>query len=287
MLMRKPIVLLILLAGAAGLILGQTYDINKLKAAYDCLEKKDYASSLKLFQEIYARADKSDRYFRDIAYGRAASLFFSLGDVMKRNDWNRVIELGDGLITVLDADKDVLDPVLLEKKYWAVKDLIVAYFGLGQRDKAKPFQEVLYEAYQQKQLPEGINLSYNFEKFVHDGLNVWGYESYAQLADQEPGASFSKHVYYIFSRDNEGNDKEELFTLETVGVHKLSPDLPDFVLTRRVRVEESLRSETYWDFTFNDPVDYEKLHQAIIEFLKGGAKPSSTSITKIRKAASP
>jgi hypothetical protein len=285
--MRKLVALVLLMAGVPGLIVGQTYDINKLKEAYDRLEKKDYVSSLKLFQEIYTRADKSDRNFRDIAYGRSASLFYGLVDVMKRDDWNKAIELADGLIKALDADKDVLDPVLLDKRYWATKDLIVAYFGLGQRNKARPFQAVLYEAYEQKRLPEGLDRAYNFEKFVHDGLNVWGYESYAELPDLEPGTSFSKHVYYVFSRDDRGNDKEELFTLETAAVHKLTPDLPDFVLTKRIRGGESLRSETYWEFTFNDPVDYEKLHQAVIEILKGGAKPSSTSTAKIKRAPAP
>jgi hypothetical protein len=210
-------------------------------------------------------------------------------DVMKKNDWKGTIDLSNEFLKLLDEDASVLDPSWLKKKHWVHKDLVVAHSGLGQWDLAKRYQDLLYDAYHKNQLPEGIDRQYNFEKFVHNGMNVWGYESYGPLEASGQGTSFSKHVYYVFSRDAEGNDKDPLFTLETVKVHKLTEDLPDFVLTKRVYQKDQVETETYWAFTFNDPIDCEELHRRIVEFLNGGFTPDSKSITKnpIRKTPGP
>jgi hypothetical protein len=284
MTLKKSLIILTALVGISVIVGGQASQQKKLQEAYAYLDKKDFANSLKLFQELHTQVARNDRSFADVALGLSSSLYYTLLDVMKKNDWKATVDLADRFLKVLKDDETFLDPAVLGKKVWAYKDLIVAYFGLGQRDKAKPYQDLLYQAYKEKQLPDGIDRSYNFEKFVYNDLNVWGYESYAELKDQEAGRSFSKHVYYIISRDDEGNDKEQLYTLETVRVHKLKDDLPDYVLTKKTSSEENVKNETYWTFTFNDPVDYEKLHQAILALLKGGVSPDSVSIVRRKKA---
>jgi hypothetical protein len=271
------IFLLVVSVGAAA----QTGLQEKLKTAYDYLDHKDFANSLRLFRELHTQVDRQSPAFADVAFGYSASQFYGLLAAMKAEDWTASIDLALGFLKTLDEDKDSLGSSVLEKKAWAIKDLIVAHFGLGQRDKAKPYRDFLYEAYRKNELPEGLRDFYNFEKFVHNGLNVWGYESFARLSDQPEGTSFSKHTYYVFSRDAEGNDKDPLFTVETVRVHKLTEDLPDYVLTKRVHSEGSVGSESYWTLTFDDPIDYEKLHLAVIAVLDGKVKPGAAGRIRV------
>lgn len=261
------------------LTFGQTSQ-QKLQEANAFLDDKDYVNSLKLFREIYAQVNHKDTTFNSVAYGLCASLFYTIIDKKAKDDWNATADLSVEFIKVLRDDKDFIPKGLQEKKYWAYKDLVVAYFGLEQRDKAKPYQKKLYDAFKKKQLPEGIEHCYNFEKIVHNNQNVWGYEWFAELGDKEAEGSFSKQVYYIYSQDSLGRDKDQLFTLETVKIHKLKKDEPDFVLTKRVYDKKKEQSETIWTYTFDSPIDYEKLHNAIVEYLKGRVKTDTRSINK-------
>lgn len=272
-------IILTMLFTVPNLTFGQTSK-QKIQEANEFLDNKDYVNSLKLFRELHNQVSRKDTTFNDIAYGLSASLFYTLLDIKANDDWKTTADLSIEFIKVLEDDKDFISEGLQEKKYLAYKDLVVAYFGLGQRDKAKPYQQKLYDAYKKKQLPEGIDQYYNFEKFVLNNQNVWGYEWFAQLGDKEAEGSFSKQVYYIYSRDSVGGDKDQLFTLETVKVHKFKKDEPDFVLTKRVYDKKQEQSETIWTYTFDNPIDYEKLHKAIVEFLKGGVKTDTKSIIK-------
>lgn len=287
--MKKILIVGIVLVGMSLAVSAQSGQLQKLKDAFGYLDKKDFSNSLKLFRELHSQVDRTDPSFSYVASGTAESLFSMLLDVMKKNDWKGTIDLSNEFLKLLEEDASVLDPSWLKKKHWVHKDLVVAHSGLGQWDRAKRYQDLLYDAYHKNQLPEGIDRQYNFEKFVHNGMNVWGYESYGPLEASGQGTSFSKHVYYVFSRDAEGNDKDPLFTLETVKVHKLTEDLPDFVLTKRVYQKDQVETETYWAFTFNDPIDCKELHRRIVEFLNGGFTPDSKSITKnpIRKTPGP
>jgi hypothetical protein len=207
-----------------------------------------------------------------VAFGLSAALFYLVQEVKVKDDWRATVEFSTEFLKVLEDDKEFIPSGLQTKKYWAYRDLVVAYFGLGERDKAKPYQKKLYSAYKKKELPEGINHHYNFEKFVLNNQNVWGYEWFAQIGDKEAEGSFSKHVYYIYSRDSAGRDKDQLFTLETVKIHKFKNSLPDFVLTKRSNDNKQEQSESIWNYTFDNPIDYVKLNNAVKEFLNGGVK---------------
>lgn len=279
MIMKQLTIILTILFTVPTLTFGQTTQ-KKLQEANAYLDKQDYVNSLKLFRELHTQVTHDDTAFSVVAYGLCASLFYTLLDIKEKEDWRTTADLSKEFIKVLEDDKDFIPEGLQEKKYWAYKDLVVAYFGLGQREKAKPFQQKLYDSYEKKQLPEGIDQYYNFEKFVYNDQNVWGYEWFEELPKDRNSRSFSKIIYYIYSRDSVGGDKEQLFTLQTVMVHKFKENEPDYVLTKRTYSKNNEQSETIWTYTFENPIDYEKLHNAIIEFLKGGIRTDTKSIIK-------
>src|SRR5436189_5564306 len=91
------------------LTFGQTSK-QKLQDANSCLDKKDYANSLKLFRELHSEVDRKDSLFAEIVYGLSASLFYNLQDIKKKDDWQKTIEFSTEFIKVLEDDNDFLEP---------------------------------------------------------------------------------------------------------------------------------------------------------------------------------
>jgi hypothetical protein len=265
----------------SNVAIGQSTDelLQKADSAY--FDHKQYETALNLYKEIKRQLKPTDRDY-GYAVDKVARALFYLQQQNKENH-TKSIDFSKQFIDLADKEGSHINPEILSKKYFMYKNIISGYFGLGQRVKAKPFQDTLYQAYKNKQLPEGIDNFYCFEKFVYNNQNVWGYEAFAQLGDKEAEGSFSKHVYYIYSRDSEGDDKNELFTLQTVKVHKLKGSEPDFVLTKRAKTNEQEVSGTIWKHTFNNPIDYEKLHNAVVEILKGGVQPDTKSVIQLKQ----
>ncbi len=279
--MNKTPILIAMLLMVSNYTFCQTTIEKKTDEAFSFYNNKDYEKCLKLLRELHSEVDRKDSTFSEIAYYYSASLYFQLAEKKKKDDWAQIIYLSKEFLKGLEEDKDLLDMELQENKYWSYKDIVVAFFGLGQRDSAAKYQKILYKARENKELPEVLDEYYNFEKFVYNDQNVWGYEWYAQLGDKETQGSFSKHIYYIYSRNSDGSDKEQLFTLETVKIHKLKDDSPeDYVLTKRIYSDDREQSETIWTYTFEDPIDYKKLHNAVVEFLERKVKTDTKSIIK-------
>ena len=265
---------------------GQT-NIDQLfsKADSSYFDYKDYETALDLYEQIRNQIDSSHKDYIYTIDKIARALFYLEMEAREKNDVEKSIELSKEFVNHADNYPKRIDPAVLEKKYFMYKNIIIGYFALGQKDKAKPYQDKLYTAYENKELPEGIDEYYNFEKFNWNGLNVWGYERYPQLDDPKTEGSFSKHVYYIYSTDEEGNDKDQLYTLQTVKIHKFKGDEHDYVLTKREYLDGGEKSESIWTYTFNDPVDYEKLHNAVVEYLKGNVESDTESEVEYGKGA--
>jgi len=250
--------------------------IQKADSAY--FDFKDYNTALNLYEQIKGQLKPNDKDYNYILDKVAKSIFYLESEVSNKNDWQKSILLSQKFIDLITKEGISLSKELVQKKYWMYKNIVVGNYGLGQKDIAKTYQDILYQAYKKMQLPDGLNKYYCFEKFVYNNQNIWGYEWFAQLGDKETQGSFSKQVYYIYSRDNSGNDKDELYTLQTVKIHKLNNTEPDFVLTKRTNNGKQEISESIWTATFTDPIDYKKLHDAIVEYLKGNLQPNTKLI---------
>ena len=275
--MRKLVGLFCFLLVASVISFGQTTEDLIAKADTAQIGKNDFNTAIEIYRKIKPQLNKSDKNYRLVEGKLAAALFNQEIKESKNNNFSKSLDLSKEFIELLNKDSTYFTAKQINSKYWAYKNIIVDYFGLGQRDMAKPYQDKLYQGYKNKELPKGLDTHYCFEKFVYENKNVWGYEWYPQLGDKETEEVFSKHVYYIYSSDDEGNDKEQLYTLHTRKVHKLDPKEPDFVLTLKIFDEqgEEKRSSTFWKYTFSNPVDYVKLHNAIVEILKKGLAAST------------
>jgi hypothetical protein len=145
----------------------------------------------------------------------------------------------------------------------------------------KRYQDKLYAAYKDKKLPEGIEEYYNFEKFVFDDKNIWGYEWFEELPEDRFSSSFSKIVYYVYSRNSDGSDKDQLYRLHVLMFHNIDPSNKiDYVLTKRLATATDEVSGTLYAYAYTSPVDYEKLRADIREVLKGKYEPDTKSTRK-------
>ena len=65
-----------------------------------------------------------------------------------------------------------------ETDYFAIRNKIVCYSGLGNYKKAAENRALLYKAHKKNKLPCEYELChyYNFDFFKMDTLNIWGYE---------------------------------------------------------------------------------------------------------------
>jgi len=248
-----------------------------LKQAKKHYQKGNYGSSMQTLRQLRLVAKKTDTaFYTEVVNGLCFSLYFNLHKmVLVETNWDSVIKLSNEYLNVVKVDSIFANPELQSKKYWIYKDLLVAHHGLGNHKDAEEYRKILYSSKNQGLLPDGLNEYFNFEKFVFNDLNVWAYEWFTELGDKETEGSFSKHVYYIYSKDSKGKDKEQLFTLETVKVHKLQAEQADFVLTKRIYKKDSEKSETMWTYQFKNPVDFTELHNAILEYLKGNTEPDA------------
>jgi len=141
---------------------------------------------------------------------------------------------------------------------------------LGQLDNAKKYKDLLYKAWKLQQLPTGLDQYFNFSFFKWEGKNVWGYEWFEELPENRFEKSFSKIVYYIYSTNPDGTDKDQLYRLHVLMFHKMDSTVKfDYVLTKRLEKATNEPQGTLYAYTYTKDIDYKKLQADIMEVLKG------------------
>ncbi len=140
------------------------------------------------------------------------------------------------------------------------KNLVISSFGLGKPDQAKKYQDLLYKAYKDKKLPEGMDQYYNFTYFKWQDKNVWGYEWYPEPGDPDAQGGYSKIIYYVYSTNADGTDKEQLYRLHVVRAHNNDNALKlNYVLSKRL---ENAQNEVSWHLYWIYLQQEDQLHQA-------------------------
>lgn len=277
--MKKLITFILLTVSVisyAQTTIGQQY-----QKADSLLQRDKYLEAYKILKEIEPKCDKKDTLYSYILWYYTSSVSMLELEHRSKEDWTNSLNYGLEALKAIEKGKEVFDEKFAAREYWMYKNIIVSYFGLGQRDKAKTYQDKLYRAYKDNKLPDGLDEYYNFEFFKWENKNVWGYEWYPELGDPETKGSFSKIVYYVYSTNPDGTDKEQLYRLHVLKFHKLDNSIKfDYVLTKRLETATDEASGTLYAYTYEKPIAYSKLHADIREVLKGNYEPDTKSIIK-------
>lgn len=195
-------------------------------------------------------------------------------------DYYRTAEMLEMYYRYQENFKEALklnDEMLALKKpktdYFAICNMVVCYSGLEDYDKAAENRAVLYKAYKKKKLPCEYELChyYNFDYFKMDTLNIWGYERYDKLPKNRFSTSFTKVVYLVYSTNPDGSNKDQLFRLHLIMFH--GTDIPfDYIMEKHISTENGEWRRSMYQYTYKENIDYKKLHNDVIEIVKGDKK---------------
>lgn len=207
-------------------------------------------------------ADKS-RTYKDATFDYYRTAYMLEMAYRYRENFGEALKLDEEMLTLMKPETD----------YFAIRNKIVCYSGLGNYKKAAENRALLYKAHKKNKLPCEYELChyYNFDFFKIDTLNIWGYEWYDELPKNRFSTSFTKVVYYVYSTNPDGSDKDQLYRLHLIMFH--GTDMPfDYIMTRYISTENGEIRSSMYDYTYKENIDYEKLHNDVIEIVKGGKK---------------
>ena len=190
-----------------------------------------------------------------------------------QENFGEALKLNEEMLTLMKPETD----------YFAIRNKIVCYSGLGNYKKAAENRALLYKAYKKDKLPCEYELChyYNFDFFKIDTLNIWGYEWYDELPKNRFSTSFTKVVYYVYSTNPDGSDKDQLYRLHLIMFHGI--DMPfDYIMTRYISTENGEIRGSMYEYTYKENIDYEKLHNDVIEIVRGGKKTDTQNSSRYR-----
>jgi len=268
--------LTILLLTISTITMGQTEISKKYQTADSLLQSENFLEAYNLFKEIEPMCDKNDTLYKHILWHYVGAISVLEKQNRMSEKFAQSLQYGLEALKLIENGKVYFDEKFASREFWMHKNIVVSYFGLGQLDKAQKHKDILYKAYKDKKLPKGIDNYFNFSFFKWEDKNVWGYEWYPELGDPETQGSFSKIVYYVYSTNPDGSDKDQLYRLHVLKFHKFDNSVEfDYVLTKRLETATNEVSGTLYAYTYDKKIDYAKLQADIIEVLKGNYQPDT------------
>jgi hypothetical protein len=252
--------------------------LKRYQAADSLLQINKLTEACKLLKDIEPTCNKQDTLYLYILWSYVSVTSKLEMQYRLKERFDSSLYYGQEALKFIDKCKPYFDSSFAIRQYWMYKNMVISSFGLGKPDNARKYQDLLYKAYKDKQLPEGMDQYYNFSFFKWEGKNVWGYEWYPEPGDPETAGSFSKIVYYIYSTNADGTDKDHLYRLHVLNSPKMNASAKfDYVLTKCLEKASNEVSGTFYSYTYNRKIDYLKLRNDIKEVLKGNYYPGSTA----------
>lgn len=274
--MKKSLTLVLVMIVA--LVFGQKEISSRYSEAYNLLQEEKLIEAYSILKEIEPVCNRKNSLYNHILWNYATVTAELERQCRMNEEFEASLKYGLEALELIRKGKKRFDEDFAARAYWMHKNLIVSCFGLGQLDEAQKHRAILYQAYYDKVLPDGINEYFNFSFFRWEGKNIWGYEWFEDLPKDRNSKSFTKIVYYVYSTNADGSDKEQLFRLHVLMFHKLNNAISfDYVLTKIVKTAEGEVSRTLYDYTYNEEIDFAQLQSDIKEVLKGNDNPDSKS----------
>lgn len=251
-------------------VFAQTDIAAEFRRAESLLEQDDALQALAILERIEPLCTPEDTLYNYILWYHTAALTAAESHYRMQERFDSALIYSTRALDKIRAVKLRFDARFAAREYWMIKNVIVSYFGQKQYAEARKFQDELYTARKKKKLPEGIDEYYNFSFFRYGDKNIWGYEWYPELGDPETQGSYSKIVYYVYSTNPDGSDKDQLYRLHVLKFHKTDKSVKiDYVLTKRLETAQNEKSGTLYAYTYTKNIDYARLEADIRQVLAG------------------
>ncbi|MGH1383207.1 tetratricopeptide repeat protein [Kordia sp.] len=180
-----------------------------------------------------------------------------------------------GLYEYLNKNYDASEKALTELVSLAPDDfqsytkLIQVFYAKKEYEKAEPYKEKLYKAYEQGVLKGTSKTMFCFDQFLWKDKRIFAYEKYAV----KEGELYYKHVFYVTGKDGKSE-----FTIQTEN----SPISIEMGGPKYVLGMDKKEMHSTFRYGFEENFDYEDLKKAVLTVLEGEIKPSASS-TKVKK----
>ena len=186
-----------------------------------------------------------------------------------QENFDKALEINNELFDLIQKHKKSFNENFAAQEYFVYRNLTVCYTGLGNYPEAQKYREMLYKAQKKKMLPCEYELChyFNFDFFKVDTLNVWGYEWYDELPKNRFSTSFTKIVYYVYSTDADGNDKDQLYRLHVLMFHGTGQSFA-YIMDKHITTEEGEISGSMYSYTYKEKIDFQKLHNDVLEIVR-------------------
>ncbi len=255
---------------------GQSYFQQKYQKAESLFVANKIDSAYFHLKNLEKNIEKKDTLYESI-------LRFKLITAIELEKINRQQELYDNSLKYgLEAFKgmEFYNEFFSQEKYNMIRNIIISYYGLNNFEEGKKWKKKLYSAKEQNLLPDNISEYFNFDFFKFEDKNIWGYEWYAKLPKERFSSSFTKVVYYVYSTNPDGSDKDQLYRLHVLMFNGDNENF-DYVMDKQLETATEDVSGTLYAYTYKENIDFEKLKNDIKEVLKENKQPNTKrTITK-------
>lgn len=265
-------VLIVLFIFFPSIALCQNSMLSDYQKASILLKTNNVDSAYVKFKDLEKRLPKTDTLYN-------YSLWYYIGTATELEKENRLKEKFDKSLAfgieaydAIEKGIQYFDSEFKKRKYFMMKNIVVSNFGLGNFEEGKKWKQKLYTAKLNNELPEGLDQYFNFDYFTFENKNIWGYEWFEELPKDRFSTTFSKVVYYVYSTDDNGADKDQLYRFQVLMFHGTGMKF-DYVLTKRLETAKNEVSGTLYAYTYNEDIDFPQLQLDIKEILKGNINP--------------
>ena len=256
--------------------LSQNNFLSEYQKANILLKTNNIDSAYVKFKELEKKLPTTDTLYNYTLWYNV----MTTSELEKRNrmeeKFDKSLKYGLEALDGIEKGIKLFDPEFAKRKYFMIKNIIVSNFGLGDFVEGKKWKEKMYSFKKKNELPEGLDEYFNFDYFTFENKNIWGYEWFEELPKDRFGSSFTKVVYYVYSTDENGEDKDQLYRFHVLMFHSSNSSF-DYVLTKRLETAKNETSGTLYAYTYKEDIDFPQLQMDIKEILKGNINP------KVRK----
>ena len=273
--MRKLFLLLTLIPLIS---FGQENFLKEYSYADSLIQSNQIDSGYLKLKELEAKIPDSDTLY-DYTLWYLTGIVTHLESISRSSeDFQSSLDYGLEALELIKKGIKRFDSEFAKREPFMIKNVVVSYFGLGDYAKGQEYKDLLYKAYKDKKLPDGLDEYFNFDFFTLDDKNIWGYEWFAELPKDRFSSSFTKVVYYVYSTNPDGSDKDQLYRLHVLMFHGDNEHF-DYVMDKRLDTATDEISGTLYSYTYKEDIDYKKLHNDVIQIVKGNLQPDTKRTT--------
>lgn len=278
--MKKIILAIILVIPIFGM--SQNDYVKIYEEAMQFAKNHQVDSAYMKFKVLQESVPKSDTlYEHAVWYNTVTATFLEQN---ARSDEKFDVSLAYGLkaLEAIRKGRFMFDEQFAKREYFMMKNITVSHFGLGDFEEGKKWKAKMYKAQKDSLLPKGLDEYFNFDFFKVGNKNVWGYEWFAELPENRFSSSFTKVVYYVYSTNADGSDKDQLYRLHVLMFHGDTKKF-DYVLTKRMETGKDEFSGTLYQYTYKEDIDYKKLQKDVKDIVSGNMKSMEEYLEEKKK----